>query len=969
MKFKNVKYTILSTATIMSFLLLNNPVSADEISLSDLEWKVATHGDAMSSKVVQKDKPFTSGNENRGDKISLRMDDGSVQEFDKGLGTIASNPSTISYDISDLNASNFSTFMGIDQTARPLDSNYSKIDKIEVLIDDEIAYNSITDHPEGITYDTPAIWVSLPINEGARKLELRSYSGNVTWGDEVVFANPILTTKDKPSSGTNVNELPVRDNMVYLSDLNWKRASHGDASSSKTIQKNKPFSLGNNGSSQKISLKMPNGTIKEFEKGLGTIAASPSSIEYNIQGAEVSRFTTFLGLDRSAGHADNRYAVLEKVEIEVDGKVIYTTLEDYPDGITYDTPAILVDVEIPENAKKLKLKGYSGDVTWGDELVYAGAYFVATGAFKNPDDFEIAPKRREISNTNPLLMMPLYANGVEFQKGNYSFWGDDTLKGKWENLDPELRPYTVIQIHPDDLPKRAGAAAQFYEHILEEAQNYINPETGVNEPIPVVLTVYTAGNMSYYTAAHWLTMDWIDEMYEKYSCLQGIFSTENYWIWAGNVESNASEYLKLSAKHGGYFIWSEQNNGASIEKAMGAHGKDVFKNTVEKYWQNFIFMHKNTPAHEGNDAPTTSYMNGLWLSDYAYQWGGLMDTWKWYETGKWRLFENTSIGKSQGNRQWLTEPEAMLGAEAMNIYLNGGSVYNFEHPAYTYGVRNQESPLFNTVIKNFFKYIIANPAPSKEEVLRNTKVLLRGNFSSKNNGHFFVNVNTALNRSPLYTTGRYGAIPAVPSSISMKKLESILPEHIQVVDLNAPEMSSAENRKNYLNTLYEKEYDGDIFADEIGNRVFIYNYEYNGDKDQSGSFDLDGKQFDVTLKSHSYAIVTDTGNGLNVILNNFRINKDSLWEAATNSTEARRLPEMTKPDAINWVYNTYINNTPISEKRETIIVLKNVEAIPTVEVISRSDDSQQPLVQFDSQNKTAKITVVNNGNMTFNITY
>ncbi|WP_330873036.1 glycoside hydrolase family 98 domain-containing protein, partial [Streptococcus suis] len=102
-----------------------------------------------------------------------------------------------------------------------------------------------------------------------------------------------------------------------------------------------------------------------------------------------------------------------------------------------------------------------------------------------------------------------------------------------------------------------GVAQDFYEKILEQAQNYVNPTTGQNEPIPVILTVYTAGNQSHYTAAHWITMEWIDRMYEKYSCLQGIFSTENYWVWAGNVESNAAEYLKLSARHGGYFIWSE----------------------------------------------------------------------------------------------------------------------------------------------------------------------------------------------------------------------------------------------------------------------------------------------------------------------------------------------------------------------------------------------------------------------------
>ncbi|WP_044981285.1 hypothetical protein, partial [Streptococcus suis] len=73
-----------------------------------------------------------------------------------------------------------------------------------------------------------------------------------------------------------------------------------------------------------------------------------------------------------------------------------------------------------EGARSIRLNSYSGQQTWGDELVLAGAYFVASGQFRNPNDFEPAPKRREISNTSPLLMMPLYANGSEYSKGNYS---------------------------------------------------------------------------------------------------------------------------------------------------------------------------------------------------------------------------------------------------------------------------------------------------------------------------------------------------------------------------------------------------------------------------------------------------------------------------------------------------------------------------------------------------------------------
>ncbi|CQR24960.1 blood group A-and B-cleaving endo-beta-galactosidase [Streptococcus varani] len=368
-------------------------------------------------------------------------------------------------------------------------------------------------------------------------------------------------------------------------------------------------------------------------------------------------------------------------------------------------------------------------------------------------------------------------------------------------------------------------------------------------------------------------------------------------------------------------------NGASIEKALGTQGKDIFKKTVEKYSDNFIFMYKNTPAAEGNDAPTASYMKGLWLANYAHQWGGLMDTWKWYETGKWKLFADGNIGKTQGNRQWLTEPEAMLGAEAMNIYLNGGTVYNFEHPAYTYGVKNQASPLFDTVIKNFFKYIVEHPAPSKDEVLANTAVLLRGNYSQNKNGHFFEGVNTA-------------------------------------------EMASTANRKTTLDSLYKKEYEGDIFADKIDNRLFVYNYEYNKDRDQKGNFELNGKPFDLTLKSHSYAIVTDTENGLSIKLNNFRINKDSLWGTANSALAASLMPTLSKEDAIKWVDEVYIHNTPASEQQETVILLKNSLQKPTVNILSSSDSNMKPpVIEYNATTKTTTIKIITNGNVDFNINY
>lgn len=466
-------------------------------------------------------------------------------------------------------------------------------------------------------------------------------------------------------------------------------------------------------------------------------------------------------------------------------------------------------------------------------------------------------------------------------------------------------------------------------------------------------------------------------MYEEYTCLQGIFCTENYWVWASGIESMAAQYLEVSAKHGGLFIWSEQNNGAAIEKAMGTQGQTALKEALEQYSDYFIFMYKNTPAAEGNDAPTASYMEGLWLTDYAYQWGGLMDTWKWYETGKWKLFESDSIGKTQGNRQWLTEPEALVGIEALTIYLNGGCVYNFEHPAYTYGVRNEQSPLYKNVIQEFFRYVIENPAPSKAEMLSKTKILLRINYSEMGNGDFFVGLNTEMAQTPTYTTGRYGLIPAVPKSISTDKLmEKLTGSSIEIIEQNDSHISSLVERKEYFNSLYNSEYEGDIFAQKVGNTWFLYNYKYNTDIDQTctnlsipGTGESENWTVSATLKPHTSLILEGTENAISVRINNYRTNKDELWEGASTAGEAQALTPLTKQAALDWIYTDYINNTQDQEKRTTVFTITGLESQPIIQnVVGLEGNYTTPQISYDSENNTATVTINCNGYVYFTIT-
>lgn len=941
-----------------------------EYYLSDLNWASASHGDYDTTKEVQKDHPFTPGNNGEDTKISLLMEDGAIRTFEKGLGTVAASPSDIVYNITGAGVTTFSCYLGIDRTANHSLEKHAMVEKVEITADDEILYSSIDDYPNGINWDTTAIPINVSVPEGAEKFELKSYAGETTWGDEIVFADAKFTATG------NFPDPNEWNTYTYLSDLNWISATHGDADTSKKVQKNHPFTAGNNGQDTQISLLMKDGTVRTFEKGIGTVAAYPSVISYDISGAGVSKFKAFIGIDRTGTPLDSNYAHVDKIEVIVDEEVIYSSEEDYPDGISYETEGIYLDLDIPENATTFQLKSYAGEYTWADEVVYADAKFMASGTFVDPDAWQPAEKRREISNTSPLMMIPLYANGETYSQAEkeYGFWGDDTLSGKWEEVPDDLKPYTVIELHPDDLPKRDGAVQDFYEHFLNEAQNHVDPETKESDPIPIVLTVYTAGNQSYYTAAHWITNDWIEEMYRNYSCLQGLFCTENYWVWASGIENRCADYLTISAKYGGYFIWSEQNNGAAIEKAMGTQGQTAFKEAAEKYSDYFIFMYKNTPEGEGNDAPTSSYMTGLWLADYAYQWGGLMDTWKWYETGKWKLFETDNIGKSQGNRQWLTEPEALVGIEAMMIYTNGGCVYNFEHPAYTYGVQNEQSPLYKNVIQEFFRYVIENPAPSKEEMLASTKAIVRGNLSSMGNGNFFVGLNTEMAQSPTYTTGRYGNIPFIPTSISTSKLEEkFAGKNIEIVEQGDSRISNLSNRQDFFNSLYSEEYQGDIFANKVDDAWYIANYKYNENVKQTAEnmeMIIGDKQVEASaiLEPHSYVILQEKDNTVSVKVNNYRTNKDELWEGATTASEAASLPEMTKKEALSWVFSNYIHNTQDQERRETTIILSGWDHNPEIKNIEGLDGNySDPSVTYDEKTGTVQITVMSNGYVYFDI--
>lgn len=347
------------------------------------------------------------------------------------------------------------------------------------------------------------------------------------------------------------------------------------------------------------------------------------------------------------------------------------------------------------------------------------------------------------------------------------------------------------------------------------------------------------------------------------------------------------------------------------------------------------------------------------------QWGGLADTWKWWEKGFWKLFDETRAPyagtRAEECRAVVFEPEALLGIEMLTIYNNGGSVYNFEHPAYVFGSNDVNSPAFENVVAETFRYIMDNPAPSREEILAETKAIVHGNISQ-----FHVGLNTDDESLPTYTTGRYGLIPAIPSSISLDKVAETAGGKDKFVGLNDARLATEAGRKEFFDALYPENYTGSAFAQKVGDKWVIYNSHVNVNENQYADIQLEDKKVHVDVTPHTFVIMSQDNNGISVHMNNYRVNKDSIWEGYSSSstkwnTDINDLMQ-------KWVTEEYSVNPDDGEFRETVFCIQGMTQKPLVSVDRAMEDSYEELkIDYNEAADETVITVKSNGYMNINV--
>ena len=488
--------------------------------------------------------------------------------------------------------------------------------------------------------------------------------------------------------------------------------------------------------------------------------------------------------------------------------------------------------------------------------------------------------RMLVDAEHPLLLVSLYANtkhpawwdnsgipGVPMQ-------GHNTMEGVWRLIPEDLKPYTAIQLHADDYLGHAWEGGTGNKENLQKFYEYhvaIAQEKGIN----IYLTLMTGG-VPINTFRNLIDMDWLNNLIDNNSCIKGVVFAENHHNGdTGAVAQLTAEYLELFSSKGIYLVLTDIDD-ANHRMEKWFENDTLFK-TAQKHHKYLVINSKSTSSSGYNTV--RSFALGTWLSGLADNWGALTDAWAWYEIRYHKLFEPVMNTTYEDVRRVYTFPETLFAMNMLQSYVNGGTVFNAEHPFYCTGVYDEASWVLKESIIPTMRYMIANPAATREQVKDEIKAVyhtdsyLPTNFAEGLYG-------TAQDNNLLQTSGRYRTLPVLSSKLSAAEA-SAFGRVLKSADL--------ADKVNILNALYPELSTGDAFvetllggkAGQTGRRLLIMNSLFNENKNQSATLTPTDATFATSmgfiLTPHTYLIAHETADSIKIDLNNFRTDKDELW--------------------------------------------------------------------------------------------
>ena len=444
-----------------------------------------------------------------------------------------------------------------------------------------------------------------------------------------------------------------------------------------------------------------------------------------------------------------------------------------------------------------------------------------------------------------------------------------------------------------------------------------------------------------------------------------------------NILARLKSCIKACAENGGLFIWQDMeyiyfkkaNYINQILKDRELY--DLLKSNSE----NVIIMDK----HNGHGRHFASQSNilGCWLDDVCGNWGVNLENFLWYEEG---FIEYDNVGVAPNEPDPITTakyPPALFGIDMIADLVGGATVYAIEGTFSRGGLYHFVdgevilTPTFYDVLYPIYQLVLNGAVPGKDEVKENIKVAYKMKATrtyalSGNDAHLlqglycdaFNFIQEKLDITPYFdctkdwvpSTGRYYLIPILPI---YSNPEEVLPEAKILNDFSYFFNLLFINpiKMKFFNKYYPETYTGDGVLFNINDYIYIFNSNENKtiDSEQSVSYTLPKSKtkINATLVAHTYAIINETEDKIEIDLCNLRLDTDAVCNGLESEDQFMRA----------YAAGGKMDNP--NDFRTSVIELSGFDAPPSVN--ATASNAAKGKAEWNEETKTLTLTVLSNG--------
>ena len=471
-----------------------------------------------------------------------------------------------------------------------------------------------------------------------------------------------------------------------------------------------------------------------------------------------------------------------------------------------------------------------------------------------------------------------------------------------------------------------------------------------------------------------------EDYYRKYPNLIGYNFCEQTWGFTQDTFLDRLELycklLEIGSKYGGYLYINDtqsvSNNPYNTISKMKKYAR--YAECVRRYSPNLIYGDKTTTGLGYYDNESATF--GMFLGGFADNYAVRYDQFSWSYSGRAKLFGEEYGWQIPNALAWFTCPESLAGISiAEHLMMSGATVIDgpeistlmvMRHGRLTPGGKNVVTDVLRKVIDGTLRI------PTREEVRARVKAAYVCNSSSTVDdplytGLYGMDGEKKQNRTYLKRTGRYLTVPTFAS----------MPEDglFDVVVAQTGEQSYANRwpteaaKAEELDRLYPEEYTGTMYVGRADNRLLAYNNCINTDK---------GEQADIPLKynsceavrldftPHTFALIEERADALQIYLNNYRTDKAALWEQYPSVSEDDGLERMEYGDPMQYMEDVFIDNPTDRQLRQSVIAVRGCTARPAVTWKDRGDHPSSS-VKEEYADGTLTLTRMHNGPLDISI--